>query len=300
MKILINRKPVEGPWGGGNLFVKALESMASYRGHEVTYRLEDGINCLFMQDPRYDELGISINELANYKLQNPGTLFVHRVNECDARKGTNDMDTLLRQCSSYTDVTFFVSSWMKKYHESLGWNCKNTEVAYNGVNRSHFKGNKKINNGSVNIVTHHWSNNFLKGFDIYEFLDEYVSDHNATFTYIGRENGTFKNCNIIPPLHGKDLGEELGRYDVYISGSRFDPGPNHILEALSCNIPTYVHSDGGGAVEFAGLDFCFKDTAHLKNILDNFSNTLMNDTSWLCSWEDCASFYLDKIEEKLC
>ena len=44
MKILINRKPVEGPWGGGNLFVKAFCESASLRGHEVTFQLEDDID----------------------------------------------------------------------------------------------------------------------------------------------------------------------------------------------------------------------------------------------------------------
>jgi hypothetical protein len=32
-------------------------------------------------------------------------------------------------------------------------------------------------------------------------------------------------------MFGKELGDELGKYDVYASASRFDPGPNHIIES---------------------------------------------------------------------
>ena len=41
----------------------------------------------------------------------------------------------------------------------------------------------KINNKKVNIVTHHWSDNYLKGFDVYDKLDEFVKENNDfTFT----------------------------------------------------------------------------------------------------------------------
>ena len=38
---------------------------------------------------------------------------------------------------------------------------------------------------------------------------------------------------------------------------------NHILESLSCEIPTYVHKDGGGAVEFAGIENTYSDIYEL-------------------------------------
>ena len=66
-KILINRAPVSGPWGGGNNFVKALHAYAPKHGFNIANRLEDDIDLIFMIDPRYDDMGISVNEISRYK-----------------------------------------------------------------------------------------------------------------------------------------------------------------------------------------------------------------------------------------
>lgn len=262
--LLLNRKPVQGPWGGGNLFVKAICEYGPKYGYRVIHHIEDGIDAILMMDPRYDELGISVAEIAQYKAKNPQVRVVHRINECDARKGTRDMDPLLRICSTVTHASVFVSNWMRDYFKE-GWRTKEQYVVYNGVDKDHFKENKiGLQNGKINLVAHHWSSHKLKGFDIYDQLDEWVKDNEGyTFTYIGRERGTFKNTKVIAPLFGKELGEELSKYDIYISASRFDPGPNHVIQALACGLPTHVHRDGGGAVEFAGLDAVYGNFTEL-------------------------------------
>jgi hypothetical protein len=282
MKVFINRKPVNGPWGGGNLFIKSFCDNFAIR-NKVVHSLEESIDVLFMQDPRPGNTGISINELISYKNYFPNAKIVHRVNECDARKNTEGVDDMLRQCSEFTDMTIFVSEWMKNYHIEKGWKCKNNQVLINGV-MTEFDKNQKINNGKINIVTHHWSNNYLKGFDIYDKLDEFVKENNEfTFTYIGRERGTFSNTSIIKPLHGKSLMGELSKYDIYVSASRYDPGPNHILESLACKIPTYVHSEGGGSVEFAGTDHVFYNFDELINLL--LSKHYVNNNTEIYNWD---------------
>ena len=69
--------------------------------------------------------------------------------------------------------------------------------------------------------------------------------------------GTFKNTQVIQPIFGEALGVELSKYDIYVSDSKYDPGPNHILESLACKIPTYVCKNGGGSVEFVGKENTF-------------------------------------------
>ena len=292
MKILVNRKPVDGPWGGGNLLVRSLYDILPDFSVEVVSKFEKDIDIIFIQDPRYGSTGISINEIVKYKIENPNTKIIHRINECDARKGTKGVDSMLSECSKHTDHTVFVSNWMKNYHEKIGWNCKSTSVIYNGVDKSHFSESEKIKNDKINLVTHHWSSNRMKGFDIYEKLDKFVKENSDfTFTYIGRENGNFKNTTVIEPLFGEDLGKCLSKYDVYISGSLFDPGPNHILESLACNIPTYVYIDGGGCVEFAGNTHAYNTFEDLKDMLmiKNYTkNTFIPD-----SWQECMSQYFN-------
>ena len=297
MKVCINRKPVEGPWGGGNLFVRAFCEHLRGNGHKVVHRLDDDLDVIFMQDPRYSDLGISINEIIAYKNRYPKTKVMHRVNECDARKGTHDMDDLLKTCSRYTDHTIFVSEWIRQYHLEKGWECDSTSVVYNGVNLEHFRDGDKIDNGKVNIVTHHWSDNPLKGQDIYEQLDDWVGNNEGfTFTYIGRTKSVFRNSKLIPPLHGSDLGKELSRYDVYVSASRFDPGPNHIIESLACKIPTYAYCDGGGAVEFTGQHNAYKDYKSLIQLISrDFKEQKYFSNLQPYSWKDCMKNVMNSL-----
>ena len=111
-KLFLNRKPVDGPWGGGNLFVKAVCAEAYKYGYEVFFELVPNLDVIFMHDPRPGNTNISVNEIAQYKSAFPKTKVVHRVNECDARKGTQGVDSLLRASSAIADDTVFVSSWM--------------------------------------------------------------------------------------------------------------------------------------------------------------------------------------------
>lgn len=292
-KILLNRKPINGPWGGGNLFVKAIVENAKDFGYQVVYQFEDNLDAILLIDPRYDELRISANEIFAYKKKNPNVRIVHRVNECDARKGTNEMDQMLRECSKFTDATVFVSNWMKEYFKG-SWYTKEQHVVYNGVNSDFFHKEDVISE-KIKLVTHHWSNNPMKGFDVYDKLDSWIKDNDRyEFTYIGRDRKTFKNSKTIGPFFGEELGKQLRKHDIYISASRFDPGPNHIIEALACGIPTFVHADGGGAVEFAGPDAIYKDFDEL--ILKIKSNNLPKQEVWNISWKDCASQFFEIID----
>ena len=189
---------------------------------------------------------------------------------------------------------------MKEYHLKSGWCSYNNHVIVNGVDSEHFSDSPdfKLNNGKINLVTHHWSNNQLKGFDIYEELDFICGyDEDITFSYIGQHRGTFKNTNIVSPMFGKNLGSELSKYDAYVSASRFDPGPNHILESLSCNLPTYVHRDGGGCVEFVqNEEFVYDDINQLISKIKNEKKPAISKNN-LRSWKSCVSDYCDLMKK---
>ena len=298
MKILFNRKPIDGPWGGGNLLVQALCSYAKSHGINIVYEFEAGIDAILMLDPRPNELGIGVEQIYSHS-KAFNVPVIHRVNECDARKGTTDVDKMLQECSKISKTTVFVSEWMKNYHANLGWFCSDQKVIYNGVDHEHFKPTEKLANGKINIVAHHWSDNYKKGFDVYEDLDRWVARNpDFTFTYIGRERGTFKNTTVIAPIHGKTLGHKLGSFDVYVSASRYDPGPNHIIEAVACDLPTYTILNGGGACEFAGPDGVYKNFEELVKKLEakNFEAAKPYD-GWPITWESCAARFFDVIKK---
>jgi glycosyltransferase involved in cell wall biosynthesis len=90
------------------------------------------------------------------------------------------------------------------------------------------------------------------------------------------------------------LGVELGKHDVYVSASRFDPGPNHVLESLACGLPTFVHADGGGCVEFAGSAQAYDDWNELRDFLTTIKPgyVMKNvDHVRLYDWRACVQEY---------
>jgi glycosyltransferase involved in cell wall biosynthesis len=323
VNLYVNRAPVRGPWGGGNMFVQALYRYAEeFDIHiippEDHFSPPDAALVIALDDDE-QTTGLGVGRLIGYKLlqESQGEKFklILRVNENDARKATRGVDDLWCKASEYIDATIWVSNWLQSYYGHR-WKCQRNSTIINGVDREIFKLNEKIRDENLaqeaqrlNIVAHHWSNNALKGFDIYEAIDQLVGQRSDdfTFTYIGRHRSTFKNSKVIGPLSGRRLGEELGKYDVYVSASRFDPGPNHILEALACQLPTYVHKDGGGAVEFVNDPKCvFDDFNHLVHLLDidlsakraNCLGTVdIQEYPELIDWKESIRKYCEYIKE---
>ena len=71
MKVSIGSKIVDGPWGGGNLFVKNLSNYLIELGHDVIYDLsESDIDLILLTDPRSRESSSTFNhnEINLYKI----------------------------------------------------------------------------------------------------------------------------------------------------------------------------------------------------------------------------------------
>lgn len=307
MKVYINRTPRSGPWGGGNAFVRAFHKHAEdHAGLELqidqTMRINPDVILLAGLENE-GPTAISAEQAIMWQMYNPGCKLVLRVNENDARKGTKHMDDILLKVSEHVDATVFVSHWLRDYFVEKGWVCKNQTVIYNGVDHDVYKPGVKNTDDKLHIVAHHWSDNRMKGADIYEELDKLVGKHpeKYEFTYVGRHQCDFKHTNVIRPLSGKALGDELGKHDVYVSASRFDPGPNHILEAIACQLPTYVHVDGGGCVEFAGLGATYDRWEMLKVILEHCDPRALRERNTLNTfspptWQTCVQEYSKFLE----
>ena len=203
------------------------------------------------------------------KLKRSHQKLILRVNECDDRKGTSHVDSQLVNVSKHLDQTIFVSRWMRDYFLKKGWEGGKISVLVNGVDSEIFSKKASKKNEKTRIVTHHWSSHPFKGEDLHVWLGNFAGRYSDKFeyTYIGRTNVTIPNANYVQPLYGRALADKLKENDVYVSASKNDPGPNHILESLSCGIPTYVSSDGGGCVEFAGVDHVYETYEQLENIL---------------------------------
>lgn len=293
MKVFVNRKYVDGPWGGGNGFVKNIFNYASSFGYVATNQLSEDVDIIHMQDVHADELGIGVDDVLTYKHDiNPNVKIIHRINDSDKTRTRDNSwrELAYKEFSKHCDATVFVSEWTKEYYHE--WFCDNVYVILNGVDKEIFKPGNKIDNGKINIVTHHWSNNKGKGFDLYNKIDEFVGNNlDFTFTYIGRHQNSFTNTNCIDPIFGKELGKELARYDVYVSASEYENCPNHILESLSCEIPTYALAGERGAASsyLVGDEFCFDGWEELQEIL--LDKYYPNNEYKVFSWKECIEQY---------
>ena len=251
MKILFNRLERHEPWGGGSSFVNAMCSLLREKDHEIVFSLENNVDLIFMIDPRPGDTGISINEIIRYKIVNPKTKILYRINECDARKNTAGMDNLLIQSTNHVDKVIFISEWLKEYFHKKGLNVDDADVVYNGCDLNNFYP-MVSNTKKIKLVTHHWSDNWMKGFDLYKDIDEYMNNNSEfEFTYIGRYSNLYNpvNTRIVAPLYGKALGEELRKHDIYVTASRNEPCGMHHIEGAASGLPVIYHKNTGGIVE---------------------------------------------------
>ena len=294
MKVFFNRVPKDQPWGGGNQFVIAMVHYLRSHGHEVTFQLEQGVDKIFMIDPRPGDIGYSVHHIKAYKQMFPSTQVIHRVNECDQRKGTSGMDAIQLAAMKEADDVVFISAWLQKYYEARGFKGK-SHVVYNGCNLEHFRPEKRspavqeplslldpnpvLSSAKVKVVTHHWSDNWLKGFDIYAEIDRYLQKNPEAFefTYVGRYNGSYipQVTTLVKPLHGLSLGAELRSHDVYVTASRWEPCGMHHIEGAASGLPVLYHAESGGINEKCaehGLEF--KDFQGFLKALDEVKNNL--------------------------
>jgi glycosyltransferase involved in cell wall biosynthesis len=251
MKVYFNRKPKLGPWGGGTKTVNSLMDLLIQNNHLVTYDLnENDIDIIFCFDPRPNIDGIWYQHFLNYKSMHPQVKIIQRVGDVGTHNKP-ELTNLVKQTVHYSDHIIFPSEWAKEY---IGYNGTNYSVIHNRPMKQ-FHSNKRMNDlgDVINIVTHHWSTNPKKGFDIYEKIDKFCGlDNKFSFTYIGRkpDNLTFKSSNYIEPKDAEFLANELPKYDIYLTASIEEAGANHVLEALAAGLPVIYHIDGGSIIEY--------------------------------------------------
>jgi glycosyltransferase involved in cell wall biosynthesis len=257
--------PTKGPWGGSSTFVSQLKAYLEWRGFEVCFHLDCSVDLIILIDPRKDlqNKSYSLEEIKDTRKKKPGIKILHRINECDQRKATSFMDDLLAQANFYVDYTIFISQWLKNYHtdrwfEESRPNC----VIYNGADPRIFHpfGNEVYKvSAPFRLVTHHWSDNPMKGFPVYQEVDELIHRSELPDTelwVIGRwpETIEWKKAILFPPTHGKDLANKLRSCHAYLTASLWEPCGMHHVEGAQCGLPLIYHKDGGGIVD-AGLKY---------------------------------------------
>jgi hypothetical protein len=254
MKIALGHKVVSGPWGGGNRFAAALAKALEARGDKVVFDLDsDDIDLILMTDPRARNPSATFTpgRIFRYRLGHPEAIVLHRINECDERKGTRTMNARLRLANYTADHTVFIASWLSDLDV---WRRETPmSVILNGADVSVFnaQGSPSWKEGEpLRLVTHHWGAHASKGFDVYRRLDDLMGEAvwrgRIDFTYVGNlpEGFAFQNARHVPPLDGLALASELKRHHVYITASLNEPAGMHHIEGALCGLPLLYRRSG--------------------------------------------------------
>jgi glycosyltransferase involved in cell wall biosynthesis len=257
--VAINLKPRSGSWGGANQWTSQLARFLKYNGWKVRFDLHGAADVIVMTHTGLSNATtFGWEEVDRFKKTNPRVHCLHRINDNDIRKETSDMDSLLADSNRVADHTVFVSQWLRDHHAERWFDVAFPHsVITPGADPRFFHpiGNHLPKSGEpVRIVTHHWSDNWKKGFDIYRDIDGLIAERLSgayELWVIGRwpSDLKWKSARTFGPASGEKLAALLRQCHGYVSASRFEPGAMHVAEGLQCGLPLLYHRDSGGTVE---------------------------------------------------
>ena len=305
MKVAIGYQVVDGPWGGGNRFVSALAESLVNKGHIVVYSLQDDdIDLILMIDPRarLENIPFGAGAIIRYLLlRNKNAVVVHRINECDERKNTKTVNFRLRLANYVADHTIFVGSWLKELGVWFERDHSKSSVILNGAEPKVFHSIGQIawdGDEPLKLVTHHWGGNWMKGFDVYQRIDEMLSESHwkdrIRFTYIGNipKGFEFQNATLIEPLDSSRLANELRNHHVYVTASMNEPGGNHQNEGALCGLPLIFRNSGSMPEYCSGYGLMFEGLRDFEIVLDQMTKEYSN-------WKERITQYPHRIDQTI-
>ena len=268
LKIALGNEIKAGPWGGGNQFLISFKKYFEGKGARVVHSLEEGLDVIILINPRPESGTFTHKDIKKYKKSHPRVKVIHRINETDRAKNTRHIDRLRLEANRVADAVVFISEWVRDYYRQKGMDPRTpVYVVRNGPDEQIFHSRDYRpwrEDQPMKVVTHHWSNNPMKGIDVYRYFDKLLEDPwmltRFHFTFVGRypPGETFRHTRTVPPLFGDALARELSTHHVYLTAARWESCGMHQLEGACCGLPVLYINEGGGVVETcreAGVEF---------------------------------------------
>jgi len=301
MKIHILYNFVDGPYGGGNQFLKALRSEFRRLGLYADAPEEADIY-LFNGYPFADfEV---VERLHDIRQRYPQKVYLFRLDGPTylLRGRHRYYDLLLKGiCNTYMDGIVFQSEWSRhKNRELTGIAARHEVVIHNAPDRTIFNPTGRVTfsrDRKARIIAASWSSNIRKGFETYRHLDNNLDWLRYEMTFVGNSPFAFKNICRVEPQPSTTLAQLLRQHDIYLTASHSDPCSNSLLEAQNCGLPVLALNDGGhpelirdGGLLFERMEEVPEKLARLVGAYEIFQGALpINDIN------TAAQRYLDFI-----
>ncbi len=273
-RIHVLHKFIEGPWGGGNQFLKALRRYFAEAGL-YTESMEDAEVILFNSYPFGNEHSFDLA----LKLKKQGKILIHRLDGplYYIRGRDRVVDEVIFQFNSaLSDGTVFQSKWSRDKNYELGMQKAPYEtVIMNAPDPNIFnrEGKRPFNDKKIRLIATSWSKNMAKGFDIYQYLDKHLDFNRYEMTFLGNSPVEFENIIRKMPVPSVELAKILREHDIYIAASKNDPCSNSLIEALHCGLPAVARNEGGHP-EIVGKAGTFFENE--TGVIDAIENVVQN------------------------
>lgn len=313
--IAFNALPIRSSWGGGNQWMLQMIRALQYSGFKVVYDLnEPQIDIIMiLHSGNWMETTFNFAEIKKYKELNPRVKVIHRVNDNDVHRGSTRLSPAIQEMNSVADHTVFISQWLKELYSNQWFDPKKShQVIWNGADSRYFHaiGGKVWDKSKEPflLVTHHWSSNWHKGFDVYQKIDEAIAQgrlKNIKLVIVGRwpKEIEWKTAVLVSPRQGESLAAQLRQAHGYVTASRAESGGMHFIEGLQCGLPMIFHKDGGGICEMAknykGIEFDQDPITAVETLMTNYDNLRKSVVSDMPSGEKMTLAYIEKIKELL-
>lgn len=289
----------DGPWGGGNQFMKALRG--ELRRRRLYTEKKWSADVLIVNSHHF---GFSTVLLALRRFLGLG-LLIHRVDGPVAlvRADDNYIKTdrkIWKFNSVFADGTVFQSQWSLATSRERGFIGSNpVAVIQNAVDPSFFFDVGRRIGPKVNVAITSWSSNVNKGFDLYSTLDREFDSKLFEITFVGNSPIEFERITMRPPMSSEQLGNFLRSQDVYLTASRDDTCSNALLEGIACGLfPVAIRS--GGNPEIVGENgILFDPDQSISRVLIDARDRLLRGkpAKKTKSIQEVCDEYLDFIQK---
>jgi len=271
MKVHIAFDFKDGPWGGGNQFLKALREQWRKKGvyaenfddadAYLTNAFPTGNMELFRKpiDKKIKE-----NKFIFYRLD--GLYYRNRLDE--SQKKIDDVCMFF--ANNFVDGVIYQTNWIKEIQQNYGIDSNISNVTcLNAPDDNIFSKSDILDiNGKIKLVSTCWAPNKRKGFDFYKYLDENLDFSKYEMTFLGNSPVDFKNIKMKKPLSSKELAEELKNYNTFVSCAFDEPCSNSLIESMHMGLPAVGHNSGGTPEIIKNSKQLFNDCGDIVSAID--------------------------------
>lgn len=300
MKVHIIFTFQNGPYGGGNQFLKALRNEFRKSG-------------VYSDDPENADIFLfnsfqNISDVLKIKRRFPDKLFVHRVDgpiSLYRNSKSPFVDKLIYKLNEkIADGTVFQSKFSQNENEKLGISTQRFQtIIHNAPDKNiFFPAEEKdfdFNNRKVRIISTAWSSNPMKGFDTYSSLDSLLDFSKYDYTLVGNSPVSFRNINSIPSKTSAELAQLLRNSDIFLTASRKDPCSNSLIEAIACGLPAIVLNDGGHPELIGKGGEIFNKSDEVPALIEKMKDNYKNYSESLPKYDisEISGSYADFLNE---